>query len=84
MILANVRQCLTRGDAQLAMRLIARGSSTELDRLERVLREEGIDTLLDDPGLRRAMLEQAQAAFELASDRSRACKVQLTFAGDAP
>ncbi len=29
-------------------------------------------------------LEQAQAAFELASDRSRACKVQLTFAGDAP
>ena len=25
MILANVRQCLTRGDAQLAMRLIARG-----------------------------------------------------------
>ena len=62
MILANVRQCLTRGDAQLAMRLIARGSSTELDALEQRLREEGIDALLDHPALHRALLEQAQAA----------------------
>ncbi|HEX4935479.1 MAG TPA: hypothetical protein VFV33_20000, partial [Gemmatimonadaceae bacterium] len=62
MILANVRQCLTRGDAQLATRLVARGSSSELDRLERQLRDEGIDAILDHPGLRRAMLEQAQAA----------------------
>lgn len=62
MILANVRQCLTRSDAQLAMRLIARGSSTELDRLERLLREEGIDAVLDDPELRRALLQQSQAA----------------------
>ncbi len=62
MILANVRQCLTRGDAQLAMRLIARGSSSELDTLEQQLREEGIDAILDDPRLRTAMLEQSQAA----------------------
>ncbi|MBK6458765.1 MAG: hypothetical protein IPF87_22250 [Gemmatimonadetes bacterium] len=62
MILANVRQCLTRGDAQLAMRLVARGSSAELDRLEHALRDEGIDAILDDPRLRPAMLEQSQAA----------------------
>lgn len=62
MILANVRKCLTRGDAQLAMRLIARGSSDELDALEATLREEGIDAILDDPRLREALVEQAQAA----------------------
>lgn len=62
MILANVRNCLTRGDAQLAMRLIARGSSDDLDALEATLREEGIDAILDDPRLRDALLEQAQAA----------------------
>lgn len=62
MILANVRQCLTRDDAQLAMRLVARGSSSALDLLETKLRDEGIDAILDDPRLRDAMLEQAQAA----------------------
>ncbi|MCC6773838.1 MAG: hypothetical protein IT360_21815 [Gemmatimonadaceae bacterium] len=62
MILANVRQCLTRGDAQLAMRLIARGSSSEIDALELRLRDEGVDVILDDPRLRGAMLGQAQAA----------------------
>lgn len=62
MILANVRKCLTRGDAQLAMRLIARGSSDDLDALEATLREGGIDAILDDPRLRDALLEQAQAA----------------------
>jgi hypothetical protein len=62
MILANVRQCLTRGDAQLAMRLVARGSSSELDALECRVRDEGIDALLDDPRLRTALLEQSRAA----------------------
>lgn len=62
MILANVRSCLTRSDAQLAMRLIARGSSTELEALEVSLRDEGVDAILDDPRLRDALLEQAQAA----------------------
>ncbi|MFP5355766.1 MAG: hypothetical protein ACLGIK_11565, partial [Gemmatimonadota bacterium] len=62
MILANVRKCLTRGDAQLAMRLIARGSSDDLDALEATLRDGGIDAILDDPRLRDALLEQAQAA----------------------
>lgn len=62
MILANVRSCLTRSDAQLAMRLIARGSSTALEALEVSLRDEGVDAILDDPRLRDALLEQAQAA----------------------
>lgn len=62
MILANVRSCLTRSDAQLAMRLIARGSSAELEALEVSLRDEGVDAILDDPRLRDALLEQAQAA----------------------
>ena len=62
MILGNVRQCLTRNDAQLAMRLIARGSSSDLESLEHQLRNEGVDALLDDPRLRSALLEQVQAA----------------------
>lgn len=62
MIVANVRQSLTRSDAQLAMRLIASGSSRELDRLEVQLREVGLDSLLDDPRLRTALLAQVQAA----------------------
>ncbi len=62
MILANVRQCLTRGDAQFAVRLIARGSSSELDVLEHTLRDEGLDAILDDPRLRAALLEQSHAA----------------------
>ncbi len=62
MLLANVRQCLTRDDAQLAMRLMARGASSELDALEAKLRDEGIDAILDDPRLRDALVAQAQAA----------------------
>ena len=51
MILANVRQHLTRDDAQLALRLIARGSTDAMDEGETTLREQGIDALLDDPRL---------------------------------
>jgi hypothetical protein len=56
MILANVRQHLTRNDAQLAVRLIARGSNERLDEAETMLREEGIDALLDDPRLRSGLM----------------------------
>lgn len=62
MILANVRQLLTRDDAQLALRLIARGSAAELERAEAMLREDGIDGLLDDPRLLPALIEARQAA----------------------
>jgi hypothetical protein len=51
MILANVRQHLTRDDAQLALRLIARGSSDVIEEAETTLREQGMDALLDDPRL---------------------------------
>ena len=57
MILANVRASLGRDDAQLALRLIARGSSSEMEAAESLLRDGGIDALLDDPRLIAALLE---------------------------
>lgn len=62
MILANIRQCLTRSDAQLALRLIARGSGKSIDDGEAILRERGIDAVLDDPHLLGALLEHSQGA----------------------
>jgi len=57
MILANVRHSLTRDDAQLALRLIARGSDSARDAAEATLREQGIDPLLDAPELLGALIE---------------------------
>lgn len=57
MIVGNVRASLSRDDAQLALRLIARGSRAELEQAEAVLRDQGIDALLDDPRLLPALLE---------------------------
>jgi hypothetical protein len=57
MILGNVRASLTRNDAQLALRLISRGSATELEGAEDALRGAGIDALLDDPRLLPALME---------------------------
>lgn len=57
MILGNVRASLTRNDAQLALRLVSRGSATELEAAEDALRGMGIDALLDDPRLLPALLE---------------------------
>lgn len=62
MILANVRQQLGREDAQLALRLIAHDSGRELDRAEALLREQGIDALLDDPRLLDALVQARQGA----------------------
>lgn len=62
MITANVRQHLTREDAQLALRLVASGSSDAYRTGEETLREQGIDAILDDPRLLPAMLENHQAA----------------------
>jgi hypothetical protein len=59
MILANVRQQLTRDDAQLLLRLAARGSSYE--QAEIALRERGIDSLLDDPRVLSGLLAARQA-----------------------
>ena len=62
MILANVRQRLNSNDAQLALRLIARGSDDEYQRAEDTLRDRGLDALLDDPRLLAALLEARQGA----------------------
>lgn len=62
MIVANVRQGLGRDDAQLALRLIARGSGEALETAETTLRDRGIDHLLDDPRLLAALLEARQGA----------------------
>ena len=62
MIVANVRQGLGRDDAQLALRLIARGSGDALETAETTLRDRGIDHLLDDPRLLAALVEARQGA----------------------
>ena len=60
MILANTRHSLTRGDAELVARLIARDSGDELSSVERELADHGIDALLDDPRLHAALLRSRQ------------------------
>jgi hypothetical protein len=62
MILANTRQHLTRNDAQLAMRVLARGSDSELSELETRLSNEGIDAILDDPALPLALMRSTSGA----------------------
>ncbi len=62
MIFADVRQSLTRADAQLALRLVGRGSAAELARAEDALRDQGIDALLDDPRLLGALVESKHGA----------------------
>lgn len=62
MILADVRHGLRRDDAQLALRLIARDDAREMEHCETVLREQGLDALLDDPRLLAALLAAPRAA----------------------
>lgn len=63
MILANARHRLTRADAQLAVRLVARDSDAELERVQRRLADEGIDALLDDRRMPGALLESEFGAY---------------------
>src|SRR5438067_1093367 len=68
MILANTRQHLTRNDAQLAMRILAHGSDSELSELEARLSNDGIDAVLDDPRLPMALVKSSSgvhASFPL-------------------
>ena len=57
MLHGSIRASLTRDDAELALRLIARGSERALAAAEALLRESGIDALLDDERLVPALVE---------------------------
>jgi hypothetical protein len=63
MIQASVRHHLTRDDAQLVARLIARDAGTSLEALEQRLADEGIDAMLDDARLPTALLRAGQGSF---------------------
>lgn len=68
MILADTRHRLTRDDAQLAARLLARECGEEPATIEHRIADEGIDAILDDPRLPRALLRQphgSHASFTL-------------------
>lgn len=62
MILANVRSRLGREDAQLVLRLVARGSGRAQDQAEGTLADHGLDPLLDDPRLLEGLLDSRQGA----------------------
>lgn len=63
MILANARQRLSREDAQLAVRLVAREDAQELDAVQHRLVDEGIDAILDDPRLPVALMRSRYGAY---------------------
>ena len=67
MLDGNVRGSLTRDDAQLALRLIARGSDDALRAAELLLRDGGIDALLDDERLAPAIVEARAGAARVAA-----------------
>lgn len=62
MILANTRHHLTRSDAELVARLIARDSDADLSTVQQELSDHGIDAVLDDPRLHAALLRSRQGA----------------------
>jgi hypothetical protein len=61
-IQATIRHHLTRDDAQLVARLIARDSGRPLAEIEQTLADRGIDAVLDDPRLPGALLRAGQGA----------------------
>jgi hypothetical protein len=56
LILANARSRLRGTDLHLAVRALARRDAGRRAQLERQMAEEGVDTVLDDPGLLDALL----------------------------
>ena len=61
MILADTRHNLSRDDAQLATRMLARDGE-ELATLEQRLADEGIDAILDDPRLPAALIRNPRGS----------------------
>jgi hypothetical protein len=62
MIVANLRSQLGRKDAQLALRLIARGDGEAYADAESTLANQGLDPLLDDARLLTGLLESRQGS----------------------
>ena len=62
MIQADLRHTLSRDDAQLALRLVARDCPRDFDAAEEALRYQGIDALLDDARLLTGLTCDARAA----------------------
>ena len=62
MILANTRARLSRDDAQLVVRLVARTRGEAPERTERRLADDGLDALLDEPALPRALQRAPEGA----------------------
>ena len=56
MLVANVRSRFTRADAHLALALLAQSGEQTADQSEERLRDDGLDAILDDPRLLRALL----------------------------
>ncbi len=63
MILANARHLLTREDAQLAVRLVATESRADVGDVQQRLVDDGIDGILDDHHLPRALLRCSFGAY---------------------
>lgn len=63
MILANARHRLTRADAQLAVRLVARDSVDEMALTQERLADEGLDAILDDRRLPKELLQSKFGAY---------------------
>jgi hypothetical protein len=62
MMLANVRARLGRDDAQLVLRLLAGGRPESERQVESMLADQGLDPLLDEPALLRALIEARQSS----------------------
>jgi hypothetical protein len=56
MLVANVRHRFTRADAHLALALLAQSGGPAAGESEARLRDDGLDAILDDPRLLRALL----------------------------
>lgn len=70
MIVANARQRLTPADVELVLQVLAKGDAGRRSALERRLEREGLDALLDEPGLLEGLvghraLESPSAALFL-------------------
>ena len=63
MILANARHKLSREDAQLAVRLVAHDSTDEIERVQQRLVDEGLDAILDDHRLPKALVQSRFGAY---------------------